>query len=50
VHFAVPPEARTALGDPSEPLRLRVEHPRYRAEAVVAPALREQMVADLAGR
>jgi hypothetical protein len=50
VHFAVPPEARAALDDPSQPVRLRVEHPRYRAEAVVPPALRAQMAADLAGR
>ena len=49
VHFAVPPEALAALDDPSQPVRLRVEHPRYRAEAVVPPALRAQMAADLAG-
>jgi hypothetical protein len=50
VRFAVPPDARAALADASQPARLRVDHPRYRAEAVVAPALRAQMLADLEAR
>ena len=49
LRFAVPAEARAALGDLSQAVRLVVEHPRYRAEAVVPPALRQEMARDLAG-
>jgi hypothetical protein len=49
LRFAVPPEGRAALADPAQPVRLSVEHPRYRAEAVIPPALRTEMVRDLAG-
>jgi uncharacterized protein DUF3501 len=49
VRFAVPPEARAALADAAPPVRLVVEHPRYRAAADVPAVLRREMAADLAG-
>ena len=49
LRFAVTPEAKAALSDLAQAVRLVVEHPRYRAEAVVAPALRAEMARDLAG-
>ena len=49
VRFAVPPEARAVLADQAQRVRLTVEHPRYRAEAVLPAALRAEMARDLAG-
>ena len=49
VRFAVPAGVRAALADLSQAVRLVVEHPRYRGEAVVPPALRAEMARDLAG-
>ena len=49
LRFAVPAEARAALADLSQAVRLLVEHPRYRAEVVAPPALRAEMARDLAG-
>jgi hypothetical protein len=48
LRFAVPPAARAALADPAQTVRLTVEHPRYRAEAAVPPALRAELAEDLA--
>src|SRR5262245_32811705 len=47
LRFAVPPDSQAALADPREPVRLRVDHPNYRAEAEVPPATRAELVADL---
>jgi len=49
VKFAVPPAARTALADPAAEVRLRVDHPHYRAEAGLGPALRRALAEELAG-
>lgn len=48
LRFAVPREPARALADPAQPVRLRVDHPRYRAEAELAPAVRAELVRDLA--
>lgn len=48
VRFAVPPPARAALGDPSAAARLVADHPRYRAEAVLAAETRRALLEDLA--
>ena len=45
--FAVPPAARTALGDASRRAALVVDHRNYRAEAAVPPALRAELLKDL---
>jgi hypothetical protein len=47
IRFALPDAARAALADPAQPARLVVDHPSYRAEAELAPAVREELVADL---
>jgi hypothetical protein len=47
LRFAVPPEARAALADTSRPAALVVDHPGYRAEALVSPALRAELLKDL---
>ncbi|MBX3028148.1 DUF3501 family protein [bacterium] len=49
VRFALPPAARAAFADPSEPVRLVVDHPRYRYEAAIAGAVRASLAADLQG-
>jgi hypothetical protein len=49
LRFAVPAAAQAALRDPAQPLRLVVDHPNYRAEAELAPAVRAELVADLGG-
>lgn len=48
LRFHVSDEARTLLADSSVPARLVAEHPRYRAEAVLTPEQRAQLLADLA--
>ena len=47
LRFALPDKARAALADPAQPVRLAVDHPNYRAEAVVPPAVRAELVEDL---
>ena len=49
LRFAVPAGGRAALADFSRPARLTAEHPWYRAEAVLPPALRAELARDLAG-
>jgi hypothetical protein len=48
VRFAVPPAARPALGEAAADARLVVDHPRYRAEAKLAPETRQALQEDLA--
>jgi hypothetical protein len=48
LRFALSREAREALADPGCDVRLVVDHPRYRAEAVLAAAVRAQLLKDLA--
>jgi len=47
VRFAVPPEGRSALSDPGQPARARVEHPAARAVAELPGTLRAELLADL---
>jgi hypothetical protein len=48
VRFAFAPEARGALADGQRPARLVVDHPSYRAETVLTPAVRAELLKDLA--
>jgi hypothetical protein len=48
LRFAVPPAARAALADASRTAALVVDHPNYKAEAPVLPALRAELLKDLA--
>ena len=48
LRFALPEAARAALADPAQRVRLVVDHPNYKAEADVVPAVRAEIVADLA--
>ena len=48
LRFAVPPAARAALADSSRPATLVVEHPNYKAEAVMPSAVRAELLTDLA--
>ncbi|HLH25656.1 MAG TPA: DUF3501 family protein [Chloroflexota bacterium] len=48
LRFAVPPEAAAALRDPSQPARLRVDHPHYQATTELSPATRRALADDLA--
>jgi Protein of unknown function (DUF3501) len=50
LRFDVPAEARAALAADRERVRIVIDHPNYRAESDVSPALRRELVADLAGR
>jgi hypothetical protein len=47
LRFAVPPAARAALADPSRTAALVVDHPNYKAEAQVSPAVRAELLKDL---
>lgn len=49
VRFALPPAARAAFADASEPVRLVVDHPHYRHETAVAGEVRESLATDLQG-
>lgn len=48
LRFPVPPEARAALRDPGTKVRLVVDHPNYAAERELSPAVRAQLLEDLA--
>ena len=48
IRFNVPPPAAKALSDPSAAARLVVDHPSYKAEAMLAPETRAELSADLA--
>ncbi len=47
LRFPVLAEARAALADPAQTVRLVVEHPNYRAESEVAPGVRAELLRDL---
>jgi hypothetical protein len=47
VRFAIPADARAALGDPTRPVRLVADHADYRAQADLPPDLRTELVQDL---
>src|SRR5512143_3717847 len=49
VRFALPPAARAAFADPSEPVRLVVDHPHYRYETAITGEIRASLAADLQG-
>jgi hypothetical protein len=46
--FTLPRQAQAALADPAQPLQLVVDHPHYRAQADVPPAMRAELLRDLA--
>jgi hypothetical protein len=48
VRFAVDAKARAALADRSQPARIVVDHPNYKAEMAVSPETRAELLADLA--
>jgi len=48
LRFAVPPEARGALADPGQRALLLVDHPSYKAERELPPAVRAELLRDLA--
>jgi len=47
VRFALPEEARAALADPAAEVRVVVDHPHYRAEAVLGEYTRRALAEDL---
>ena len=47
LRFPLPAAAQMALRDPAQPARLVVDHPNYRAEAAIPPAVRDELVGDL---
>lgn len=49
VRFALPAPARAAFADPAQPVRLVVDHPRYRHEATIAGEVRASLATDLQG-
>ncbi len=48
IRFPLSATGRKALADPKRPARLVVDHPNYRAESVLGPALRAELLKDLA--
>ena len=49
VRFRLDAAARARFEDAAVPARVRVDHPNYRAEALLAPATRASLARDLAG-
>jgi hypothetical protein len=49
IRFALGPEQRARFADPAVPARLRIDHPAYRHEAPLPPAVRASLAADLRG-
>ena len=47
VRFVVPEAARAALADPAQAVRLVVDHPHYKAQQEVPPAVRAELLRDL---
>jgi Protein of unknown function (DUF3501) len=50
LRFDVPAEGRAALAADRERVRIVIDHPNYKAESDIPPALRRELVNDLAGR
>lgn len=48
VRFSLPPALRRAFRDPMVPVRLRIEHPNYRAETAISGEIRGSLSEDLA--
>jgi len=48
VRFVVPPAVQKALADSSVPARLVIDHPNYKAEAVLGTDARAELLSDLA--
>jgi len=48
LRFPVPSEARAALADPGQRVRLLVDHPNYKAERELTQANRAELLRDLA--
>jgi hypothetical protein len=48
LRFSVSPDAKAALADPGERVRLVVDHPSYKAERELAQANRAELLRDLA--
>lgn len=49
VRFPLDAPARARFDDPAVPARLRVDHPSYRAETLLAPETRASLARDFAG-
>jgi hypothetical protein len=49
LRFPLRGEARARFRDPAEPARIRIEHPRYAAEAELLEVMRARLIADLEG-
>ncbi len=47
LRFPVSGEARAAFADPETDVRLVVDHPNYKAQAPLSPAVRQELLADL---
>jgi hypothetical protein len=47
LRFPLSGEARAAFADPVTDVRLVVDHPNYQADAVLPPAVRQELLADL---
>lgn len=48
VRFSLPPPLRTAFRDETVPVRLRIDHPNYRAATVIDGGIRRSLAEDLA--
>lgn len=49
LRFRLDAAARNGFEDPAVPVRVRVDHPNYRAETLLEPATRASLARDLAG-
>ena len=47
LRFALPESARAALRDPARTARVVIDHPNYKAEAVLPGAVRDELIGDL---
>lgn len=49
IRFRLAPAQRERFADPRVPVQVRIEHPAYRAQAVLSERMRETLLADLHG-
>lgn len=47
VRFTLPPAVRAAFRNPAVPVRLCIDHPSYRAEAMIEGGIRRSLIEDL---
>jgi hypothetical protein len=48
VRFSLPPALRSAFRDATVPVRLRIDHPNYRADTAISGEIRQSLSEDLA--